>query len=90
MSLTYYTAQRHLLALGICAGDTITLNAINPEEPVMIHRPALGVDAQTIAEAVAAGLLAPVSPSASPVVPFDVPPAPPRLRLLPRDDRRSA
>ena len=100
MTLTYYTAVRDLLPRGIRAGDTISVDTTNPDEPVMVHYPAVGVTAAMVEEAVAVGCLVPVA-SGVPVAvgpailsggvsSAPVPSARPRLRLLRPDDQQMA
>lgn len=89
MPLTYFTAHSDMPP-HIRAGDLVSLNDENPNEPVMVHRPAVGVGVSDVAAWVGAGALAPVIPSGGAVVVPLSPGARPRLRLLPRDDQQTA
>lgn len=93
MTIHYYTAVRDILSRGIRAGDTISVDTTNPDEPVVIHHPAVGVSVAMVQDAVAQGLCVPVAPAIpSGVVASSPSPAPsgrPRLRLL-RSDEQSA
>jgi hypothetical protein len=91
--ISYFTAVSDLPTYRIRAGDTVSLNAANPEEPVMVHRPVLGAVASTITAWIQSGHLEPAIPSGGASVGPSLlasPDARPRLRLLPRDDQQTA
>ena len=93
LMLTFFAATADILPLGIHKGDTVSVDATNPDEPVVIHHPAVGVTVERLATAIGTGALERVSQSvsrsAAPPVP-ETPVARPRLRLLRGADQQMA
>ena len=101
--LTFFVATTDILPLGIHHGDTVSVDSENPDEPVIIHHPAVGVTVQRLATAIGSGALervsasvpAPLSATLSASLSADPtaavePAARPRLRLLRAGDQLTA
>lgn len=97
--LTFFVATTDILPLGIYKGDTVSVDSENPDEPVIVHHPAVGVTVERLATAIGTGALERVSASvpatlsaslsAVPTAAPSSPSARPRLRLLRGADQRT-
>ena len=97
--LTFFVATTDILPLGIYKGDTVSVDSENPDEPVIIHHPAVGVTVQRLATAIGSGALERVSASVPATLSASLsadptaavaPAARPRLRLLRAGDQLTA